>query len=178
MRLLSLIALVPSLAFAQGWQIRGGGATADPLTLTSTVTASGFVSTAASGANAVSVSTNGARVDFGAGASDYASSNGTTITFAGAVTTGIFNASSVATTGAAAAAHYRIIGASALETCVAGAEGRFRWVTGTGGTSGGGMTKICLCQSDGAGSPTYAWQRINDPSLTLAASIGTTTTCP
>jgi hypothetical protein len=41
--------------------------------------------TAASGANAISVSNDGARTDFGAGASDYASSNGTTVTFAGPV---------------------------------------------------------------------------------------------
>lgn len=36
---------------------------------------------AASGANAVGVAVNGARIDFGAGASDYASSNGTNVTF-------------------------------------------------------------------------------------------------
>jgi hypothetical protein len=42
---------------------------------------------AASGSNALAVSTNGARTDFGAGASDYASSDGTTVTFAGPVTT-------------------------------------------------------------------------------------------
>lgn len=37
----------------------------------------------ASGVNALSLLTNGARVDFGAGASDYASSNGTIVNFAG-----------------------------------------------------------------------------------------------
>ena len=43
--------------------------------------------TVASGSNAFAVGTNGARVDFGTGASDYASSDGTTVTFAGALTT-------------------------------------------------------------------------------------------
>ncbi len=38
---------------------------------------------ASSGNNAFAVNANGARVDFGAGASDYASSDGTTVTFAG-----------------------------------------------------------------------------------------------
>lgn len=41
----------------------------------------------ASGAKAFEVTTNGARVDFGAGTSDYASSNGTTVTFAGPLST-------------------------------------------------------------------------------------------
>lgn len=45
----------------------------------------GFSSAAASGTNALSVVTNGGRVDFGAGTSDYASSDGTTVTFAGPV---------------------------------------------------------------------------------------------
>lgn len=36
-----------------------------------------------SGTNAITLTTNGARVDFGAGASDYATSDGTTVTFAG-----------------------------------------------------------------------------------------------
>lgn len=42
-----------------------------------------FTSTNSSGNNAVAVSTNGARVDFGAGANDYCSSDGTTVTYAG-----------------------------------------------------------------------------------------------
>lgn len=45
-----------------------------------------IISGIASGNNGLAVSTNGARVDFGAGASDYASSDGTTVTFAGPVT--------------------------------------------------------------------------------------------
>lgn len=46
-----------------------------------------FTSSAGSGSNGLACSTNGARVDFGAGASDYASSNGTTVTFAGPLAT-------------------------------------------------------------------------------------------
>lgn len=45
-----------------------------------------YSSIIASGSNAFAVITNGARIDFGAGASDYASSDGTTVTFAGPLT--------------------------------------------------------------------------------------------
>lgn len=72
----------------------------------------------------------------------------------------------------------RVSSALALGTCAAGLEGQIAWVASTGGTNSGAMTKLCLCQSDGAASPTYAWQRLNDPSLTLAGSKGNTTTCP
>lgn len=48
--------------------------------------AAGITSTIASGSNAFGAATNGSRVDFGAGASDYASSDGTNVTFAGPVT--------------------------------------------------------------------------------------------
>lgn len=44
-------------------------------------------SRAASGANFLANATDGARFDFGAGASDYASSDGTTVTFAGPIAT-------------------------------------------------------------------------------------------
>jgi hypothetical protein len=47
------------------------------------VTALKFISTQASGSDAFAVTTNGARVHFGAGATDYASSDGTTVAFAG-----------------------------------------------------------------------------------------------
>lgn len=45
-----------------------------------------ITSDAAASSNAFAVSTNGARVDFGAGANDYASSDGTTVTYAGPLT--------------------------------------------------------------------------------------------
>lgn len=51
------------------------------------VTTSPFQSTNLSGANGFALITNGARIDYGDGASDYASSDGTTVTFAGPTTT-------------------------------------------------------------------------------------------
>ncbi len=56
------------------------------LTVLGNVGTGGTVSSSvASGTNAFGVLTNGGRVDFGAGASDYASSNGTTVAFAGPI---------------------------------------------------------------------------------------------
>lgn len=49
-------------------------------------TASGYVSSQTSPGNAFAATSNGGRFDFGAGANDYASSDGTTVTFAGPVT--------------------------------------------------------------------------------------------
>lgn len=60
----------------------GGGC---PLGATGLTTDGGVLSSAPSGSNAFSVATNGGRIDFGAGASDYASSDGTTVTYAGPV---------------------------------------------------------------------------------------------
>lgn len=69
------------------------GATGTDLTLSSSSTALQFISTQATGLDAFKVTTNGARFHFGAGATDYASSDGTIVTFAGALTTaGAFNA--------------------------------------------------------------------------------------
>lgn len=48
-------------------------------------TSESFTSTAASGSNGFACQTNGCRVDFGAGASDYASSDGTTVAYPGPV---------------------------------------------------------------------------------------------
>lgn len=45
----------------------------------------GYTTATASGSNAYQINTNGARMDFGAGSTDYASSDGTTVTFAGPV---------------------------------------------------------------------------------------------
>lgn len=60
-----------------------GGVTVTLGTVANTSTGVGFTSAAASGTNGFACSTNGCRFDFGAGASDYASSDGTTVTFAG-----------------------------------------------------------------------------------------------
>jgi hypothetical protein len=53
--------------------------------VTTAQSAPSFTGTAASGSNGLACQQNGCRVDFGAGTSDYASSNGTTVTFAGLV---------------------------------------------------------------------------------------------
>lgn len=89
----------------------------------------------ASGSDAVKVSTNGARIHFGAGASDYASSDGTTVTFAGPIaatgntnTTGFFQstAAGIAFSIGTAGGQFALAGASMLfqrtaPTVVAGA---------------------------------------------------------
>lgn len=64
------------------------------------ITAGGFESTVGSGSSAITIATNGARIDYGAGASDYASSDGTTVTFAGPLATaGALSSASSATKG-------------------------------------------------------------------------------
>lgn len=76
-RWLGVLLLTCFLGFA-GWSV------AAPYVLNNNVVGDGtFSSSIASGNNAFSVTTNGARVDFGAGASDYCSSDGTTVAFAG-----------------------------------------------------------------------------------------------
>ena len=79
-RILLLLALLPSLAFGQ--VLRRDGSTG---TFSVPATGPSFTATAASGNNGLACQQNGCRVDFGAGASDYASSDGTTVTFAGPV---------------------------------------------------------------------------------------------
>lgn len=55
--------------------------------------------TQSSGADAIQMTTNGSRMHYGAGASDYASSDGTTVTFAGPVSTGVLTSSGNVTAG-------------------------------------------------------------------------------
>lgn len=62
--------------------------------------------------------------------------------------------------------------AQALGTCNAGLE----WATradAASGVSTGARSRLCLCTSDGAGSPAYEWRNIGCPNTS-----GTTTTCP
>lgn len=63
----------------------------------------------------------------------------------------------------------------AIPTCAAGVEGAV--YRNSGGTSGA-RTKLCLCTSDGAGTPAYAWKNISVSGGTDASTIGNTTTCP
>jgi hypothetical protein len=78
-------------------------ATSGALSATTGAFSGTITSSVGSGTNALTCTTNGARVDFGAGASDYASSDGITVTFAGPLaTSGAFSAGGAlsATTGA------------------------------------------------------------------------------
>lgn len=65
---------------------------------------------------------------------------------------------------------YAFLASPTLETCAAGIEGK---VTRQAGGTGGTRTHLCMCTSDGAGTPAYAWARVDN-----TASVGTTTTCP
>jgi hypothetical protein len=60
--------------------------------------------------------------------------------------------------------------AATLATCAAANEGRFDTDAAGGGTSGH-RTKVCLCTSNGAGTPVYAWVNLG------SGTVGTTTTC-
>jgi hypothetical protein len=169
-----------------------------------------WTSTAGSGANAFAAATNGARFDFGSGATDYASSDGTTVTFAAPITSAGAVSSSVAALGigfSCTACKYGMgsralwndgsqvtvtdgfyaptkllsggpvawLSSPTLPTCASTIEGyEYRQA---GGTSGG-RTKKCLCTSDGAGTPAYAWKNVTTVFASEAASVGTSTTCP
>lgn len=92
--LLFAILLLPHIASAQGFGGSGcprwlslfseSGGT---LTLSGDMVAASYTATATAGQNAIAVQNTGARVDYGAGASDHASSDGTTVTFAGPLAT-------------------------------------------------------------------------------------------
>lgn len=64
--------------------------------------------------------------------------------------------------------HWQI--SATLEACRAGLEGLVSRDILAGGTTGK-RTKLCLCTSDGAGSPAYAWQNL------ATGTVGTDTTC-
>lgn len=64
-----------------------------------------------------------------------------------------------------------LIVSQTLPTCAAGLE----WTLvsdAASGVSTGARSRMCMCTSDGAGTPAYAWQNI------VTANIGNTTTCP
>lgn len=58
-----------------------------------------------------------------------------------------------------------------LPTCSSAVEGAIRADAASGGTSGV-RTRVCICTSDGGGTPAYAWQN------SATATVGTSTTCP
>jgi len=67
------------------------------------------------------------------------------------------------------AIHYK---ERAFGICNSSREGQVQNAGEGGGTNRGARTRLCLCTSDGAASPTYAWQNI------VTGNVGTTTTCP
>jgi hypothetical protein len=62
--------------------------------------------------------------------------------------------------------------AVALGTCSSTMEGSLA-SDAAAGASTGARTRVCLCTSDGAGTPAYEWRNIGCPNTS-----GTTTTCP
>lgn len=62
------------------------------------------------------------------------------------------------------------IGATALPTCNSAAEGVERRDSAAGGTTGH-RTRKCICTSDGAGTPAYAWQNV------VSGTVGTSSAC-
>lgn len=92
-----------------------------------------------------------------------------TTTFTGAASF----SNNVSIIGFISAGDYAKLDATAVSggnACSAGNEGKIRRDSAGGGTTGH-RTKICLCTSDGAGTPAYAWQNI------ISGTVGTTTAC-
>jgi hypothetical protein len=58
-----------------------------------------------------------------------------------------------------------------LKTCAAAYEGMVSLDVASGSTTTSKRTKFCLCTSDGAASPAYAWQNL------ATGTLGNTTTC-
>lgn len=59
---------------------------------------------------------------------------------------------------------------ASLATCASATEGNISRDTLAGGTTGH-RTRVCLCTSNGAGTPAYAWQNV------VSGTVGTTSTC-
>jgi len=119
-----------------------------------------FSSNSVAGNDAYAAANNGAHWHFGGGASDYASSDGTTVTFAGPV-----NVSGAFT-----------LGVPTLPAC---GSGNVNTITAQLGGASEGYTKLCICRSDGAATPSYQWCSL---SITDTAAVvctgGSTTVCP
>lgn len=143
-----------------------------------------ITSNVASGSNAIALTTNGARIDLGTGTKDYLTSDGFAITLGGTVNISggglnvlsnnidITGAGYITNSSAGSAlklsdADGVLIAPLALPTCDAAHEGALMSIAATGGT----RTKLCLCTSDGGGTPAYAWQNL------ASAALGNTTTC-
>lgn len=184
--------VLPHVAKAQAVAPRGGGSSTPSATdhVGQALVALSYSSSAASGAVALGLQNQGARIEFGAaGLFDYLSSNssgeievggGQGSLKAGKITASNqpFDASGngYLTNGFGLyplklddADGYRFVPKSTLPTCGSGqfGEGTLFPVAGTGGTT----TKACFCTSDGT---TFKWRNLLNPSDTS----GTTTACP
>lgn len=160
---------------------------------------SGWSSSAASGSNAYAVGTTGARIDFGAGANDYAYSDGTNITFAGPIfgNAAINSASYVASGGymqfgtTLYTGNSRIIGSSTAPTIIGGfgttpsitthnGSFAFRIDVGTGGTANDGVIALpaasngwnCFCTTLTTASPTVTDCKQIGAGTTTTVTIG------
>lgn len=78
--------------------------------------------------------------------------------------TGLIDVSGTITTGNS----FRFTASPALATCSSSTHGR---ISRQGGTASA-RTYLCVCTSDGAGSPTFAWMNIH------TSGLGDTTSCP
>jgi hypothetical protein len=162
---------------ADGSTLTFGGANADYKVV---------ASNAASGQNAFQVTTNGARIDFGAGASDYASSDGTTVTYAGPIASAgsiwakgdFFNT----TNGTLLVSHTAPTISSGFGTSpsivASNGTASFQINVGTGGVATTGVIGlptattgwVCTCEDVTTQNTTVA--------RTRQTGLGTTTTCP
>ena len=65
---------------------------------------------------------------------------------------------------------------TAVPTCAAALEGAM--IRQAGGTSGA-VTKVCVCRSDGAGTPAYQWCSLAMSAVaTVSCAGGSPTVCP
>lgn len=148
---------------------------------------------AGSGVKAIQLQT-GAFLDLGGGANDYLYSDGSYVytptlfgasTFFATVTTpgfvSLYGANNTKWCPGADTACFTSDGTTiwvasfgwtshTLDTCNSSNEGAVQRQGGVAGSSV--RTKLCLCTSDGAATPVYAWQNL------ASAAVGDTTTCP
>jgi hypothetical protein len=198
--LILALVLVPAIAFAQGKPASGGGSLSNGI-VTTTISASGlFSSSVASGSTALSL-TSGAKLQLGASTRyitddgtnlvvkgsimpkdtvsyDFGSNGliwGTAYLHAvwlnsGQIRDNTSTARITLSSGSVDLGNPLKVQSATLATCASGTEGNISRDAAAGGTSGH-RTRVCLCTSDGAGTPGYKWQNM------VSGTLGTTTTC-
>jgi hypothetical protein len=122
---------------------------------------------------------NNCAIDLGSGANDWISSNGTSVVigqgglsvYGGSITTTGGTPLYLSGTGAVNMTTGININLTAIGTCDSTKEGDVRRMTGTGGTGTTLRTRMCICTSDGAASPAYAWMNL------VSGTVGNSTTC-